>query len=255
MSARRFESKVVLVTGGTSGLGRDAVLAFAAEGARVVFTGRRREPGEQTLAAVRAAGGEARFVVADVSNQNDAAAMVRACIDSYGGLDHAFNNAGVDGVPMVPTADYDKAVWDEVIGINLTGVFLSMKYEIPALLARGGGVIVNMSAVAGFRGSRRVGAAYIASKHGVHGLTKTAALEYADRGIRVHAVCPAMIRTPMSAAGLLKDEAAERRALSMHPVGRIGEPRDVTALVLWLCSGEASFMTGTTIPVDGGFLL
>ncbi|MCC6202123.1 MAG: glucose 1-dehydrogenase [Gammaproteobacteria bacterium] len=255
MPAQRFEGKVVLVTGGTSGLGRDAVLAFAHEGARVVFTGRRREPGEATLAEVRAAGGDAQFIVADVSHEDDTAMMVRACGEAYGGLDCAFNNAGTDGVPLVPTADYEKAVWDEVIGINLTGVFLSMKHEIPALLARGGGVIVNMSAVAGFRGSKRVGAAYIASKHGVHGLTKTAALEYADRGIRVHAVCPAMIRTPMSAAGLLKDAAAEHRALAMHPLGRIGEPRDVTALVLWLCSDQATFMTGTTIPVDGGFLL
>lgn len=255
MAQGRFETKVVLVTGGTSGLGRDAVLAFAREGARVTFTGRRRGPGEETLALVRDAGGIAQFVQADVSNPADTEAMVRACVDAFGGLDFAYNNAGTDGVPMVPTADYDKAVWDQVIGTNLTGVFLSMKYEIPAMLNRGGGVIVNMSAVAGFRGSRRVGAAYIASKHGVHGLTKTAALEYADQGIRVHAVCPAMIRTPMSAAGLLRDAAAEQRALGMHPVGRIGEPRDVSALVLWLCSAEATFMTGTMIPVDGGFLL
>ena len=129
-----------------------------------------------------------------------------------------------------------------------------MKYEIPALLRHGGGAIVNNSAVAGFKASKVVGCAYIASKHGVNGLTKNAALEYAGQGIRINAVCPAMIRTPMSDRGLLRDKALEQRAISLHPIGRIGMPAEVTALVLWLCSDEASFVTGTTIPVDGGFL-
>jgi len=255
MSSRRFESRSVLVTGGTSGLGREVALAFAREGARVTVTGRRRPAGEETVNALRAAGGEAQFVQADVADEGDAAAMVRACVQAYGGLDFACNNAGVDGAGMIPTAEYEKQVWDRVIATNLTGVFLSMKYELPAMLSRGGGVIVNMSAVAGFRGSRKVGVAYVASKHGLHGLTKTTALEYAHQGIRVHAVCPAVIRTPMSEATLLKDPVGRQRVLGMHPVGRIGEPQDVSALVLWLCSDQATFMTGTAIPVDGGFLL
>ena len=250
----RFGSKVVLVTGGTSGLGRDAALAFAREGANVMISGRRPEPGAETVTMIRDQGGDASFVQADVSNPADAEAMVRACIETWGRLDIAFNNAGIDGAAMVPTADYDPAVWDQVIGINLTGVFLSMKYEIPALLESGGGAIVNNSAVAGFKASKVVGSAYIASKHGVNGLTKNAALEYADKGIRINAVCPAMIRTPMSDRTLLKDKALEQRAVSLHPIGRIGMPAEVTALVLWLCSDEASFVTGTTIPVDGGFL-
>lgn len=250
----RFNSNVVLITGGTSGLGQDAAVAFAREGAKVVISGRQTGPGDETVAMIKEQGGEARFVQADVSKPADAEAMVQACIDTWGRLDYAFNNAGIDGVPMVPTADYDINIWDQVIGINLTGVFLSMKYEIPVLLETGGGAIVNNSAVAGFKASKVVGSAYIASKHGVNGLTKNAALEYADQGIRINAVCPAMIRTPMSAQGLLRDQALEQRAISLHPIGRIGLPAEVTALVLWLCSDEASFVTGTTIPVDGGFL-
>ena len=251
---KRFKSRVALVTGGTSGLGQDAALAFAREGASVVISGRRREPGEETLAMIRDAGGEGLFVQADVSVPADAEAMVAACVETYGGLDYAFNNAGIEGGGMVHIADFEPPVWERVIGTNLTGVFLSMKYEIQAMLKRGGGAIVNNSAVAGYKSSKVVGAAYIASKHGVNGLTKTGALEYADQGIRVNAVCPAMIRTPMSEQTLLKDKALEQRAISLHPVGRIGVPEEVTALVLWLCSDEASFVTGTAIPVDGGFL-
>lgn len=250
----RFKDKVVLVTGGSSGLGQDAALAFAREGAKVVISGRRIDPGEATVARIRDAGGEAHFVQADVSVPAQAEAMVRNCTDTYGGLDCAYNNAGIDGVPMVHTADYDPEVWNQVIGTNLTGAFLSMKYEIQAMLDRGAGVIVNNSAVAGFKASKAVGSAYIASKHGLNGLTRNAALEYADKGIRINAVCPGMIRTPMAEQGLLQDEALLKRALSLHPIGRIGTPAEVTALVLFLCSDDASFMTGTAIPVDGGFL-
>jgi NAD(P)-dependent dehydrogenase (short-subunit alcohol dehydrogenase family) len=146
-------------------------------------------------------------------------------------------------------------VWDQVIATNLTGMFLCMKYEIPAMIARGGGSIVNMSAVAGLKAGKRVGSAYITSKHGVIGLTKQGAIEYADQGIRVNAVCPAMIETPLSYKTFLKDEASALRAISLHPVGRIGKAEEVSALVMWLCSKEAAFVTGTAIPVDGGFLL
>src|SRR5208337_5560495 len=164
---RRFESKVVIVTGGTSGLGYDGALAFAREGARVVISGRRVKEGEEAAAAVRQAGGEARFVRADVSKEEDVAAMVKACVDAYGGLDCAYNNAGMDGSLMTSIVDYKKEVWDQVLAVNLTGVFLCMKYEIPEMLKRGGGSIVNMSAVAGFKAGKRVGSAYISSKHGV----------------------------------------------------------------------------------------
>ena len=252
---RRFESKVVIVTGGTSGLGYDGALAFASEGAKVVISGRRVKEGEEAAAAIRQAGGEALFVRADVSKEEDVAAMVKACVDAYGGLDCAYNNAGMDGSLMTSIADYKKESWDQVLAVNLTGMFLCMKYEIPEMLKRGGGSIVNMSAVAGYKAGKRVGSAYIVSKHGVIGLTKTGAIEYADRGIRVNAVCPAMIETPMSYRTFLKDEASAQRAISLHPVGRVGKATEVSALVLWLCSEEAGFVTGTAIPVDGGFLL
>ena len=252
---KRFESKVVLVTGGTSGLGRDAALAFAREGAKVVLTGRRVEAGEEVVSAIQKEAGEVLFVRADVSKTSDVEATVQACVKNYGGLDCAFNNAGIDGTLMVPMVDYKKEVWDQVILTNLTGTFLSMKYEIPEMLKRGGGSIVNMSAMAGLRSGRRTGAAYNASKHGIIGLTTTGAVEYAARGIRVNAVCPALIQTPMSEATFLKDEAMVQKAIQMYPLGRIGRPEEVIPLVLWLCSSEAAFITGTAIPVDGGALL
>ncbi len=251
----RFTNKVVLVTGGTSGLGRDAALAFAREGANVVLTGRRVEAGEEVVSAIRKEGGEATFVRADVCNSSDVEKSVQACVETYGGLDCAFNNAGIDGTLMVPLADYQKEVWDRVVTTNLTGTFLSMKYEIPEMLKRGGGSIVNMSAMAGLRSGRRTGAAYNATKHGIIGLTTTGALDYASRGIRVNAVCPALIQTPMSEATFLKDQAMVQKAIQMYPVGRIGQPEEVTALVLWLCSSEASFVTGSAVAVDGGALL
>jgi NAD(P)-dependent dehydrogenase (short-subunit alcohol dehydrogenase family) len=251
----RFTSKVVLVTGGTSGLGRDAALAFAREGAKVVLTGRRVEAGEEVISEIRKEGGEAIFIRADVSQAPDVQASIQACVNTYGGLDCALNNAGIDGTLMVPMADYKKEVWDQVVTTNLTGTFLSMKYEIPEMLKCGGGSIVNMSAMAGLRSGRRTGAAYNATKHGIIGLTTTGAVEYAARGIRVNAVCPALIQTPMSEATFLKDEAMVQKAIQMYPLGRIGRLEEVTSLVLWLCSSEAAFITGTAIPVDGGALL
>lgn len=243
------------MTGGTSGLGRDAALSFAREGAKVVLTGRRREVGEEVVAEIRKEGGDAFFAQADVSRACDVQASICACVKTYGGLDCAFNNAGIDGTLMVPLVDYDEQTWDQVIATNLTGTFLSMKHEIPEMLKRGGGSIVNMSAMAGLRSGRRTGAAYNASKHGIVGLTTTGAVEYASRGIRINAVCPALIRTPMSDATFLKDDAMVQKALQMYPVGRVGQPAEVTSLVLWLCSSDAAFVTGTAIPIDGGALL
>lgn len=253
--SNRFESKVVLVTGGTSGLGLDAALAFAREGAKVILSGRRSEAGEEAVVMIREAEGEAHFIRADVSQTSDVETMVNVCLEKYGRLDCAFNNAGIDGTLMVPMADYKKEVWDLVIATNLTGTFLCMKYEIPAMLKHGGGSIVNMSAVAGLRSGLRVGAAYNASKHGIIGLTTSAAVEYANRGIRVNAVCPGMIRTPMSNRTFLKDEDMRKKSVAMHPIGRIGKPEEVSSLVLWLCSEDAGFVTGVSIPIDGGFLL
>ncbi|MGD0659379.1 MAG: glucose 1-dehydrogenase [Syntrophorhabdales bacterium] len=249
---RRFESKVVLVTGGTSGLGYDGAVAFAKEGAKVVIAGRRVKEGEEAAAAIMQDGGEALFVRADVSNESDVQALVQTCVDNYGGHDCAYNNAGIDGTIMTSLVDYRKDVWDQVMATNLTGMFLCMKYEIPEMIKRGGGSIVNMSALGGLKAGKRVGVAYITSKHGVGGLTKTGAIEYADRGIRVNAVCPGIIKTPLSFRTFLKDEAALQHANSMHPIGRVGTPEEISAIVLWLCSQEAGFVTGAIIPVDGG---
>lgn len=252
--SKQFESKIVLVTGGNSGLGKAIAIAFAREGAKVALAARRAAEGEATLAAIRETGGEAIFIEADVSKTDQVETMIETCVAEFGGLDCAVNNAGILGTEFVPVAEYDEAVWDQVIDINLKGVFLCMKYQIPRMLARGGGAILNMSSVAGLKGGR-VGSAYYASKHGVIGLTKAAAIEYASQGIRVNAVCPAVIETPMAEAAFQQDAELEARIIGMHPVGRLGEPGEVAATVLWLCSDKASFVTGIAHPVDGGYLL
>lgn len=252
---RRFESKVVLVTGGTSGIGRDAAIAFAREGARVAVAGRRATEGEETVSLIRKAGGEGLFVQADVSKSTDIQAMVARCVDAYGRLDCAFNNAGIGGPLSVPLADYDEETWNRIIAVNLTGVFLCMKFEIPEMLKGGGGAIVNTSSAAGIKSSPVPGAAYSSSKHGLHGLSTTAALEYAAKGIRVNVVCPGVIMTPLTENSIGRDKKLMERVASKHPIGRVGEPREVSSLVLWLCSNEASFVTGAIIPVDGGQLL
>jgi NAD(P)-dependent dehydrogenase (short-subunit alcohol dehydrogenase family) len=249
-----FESKVALVTGGNSGIGRAIALAFAKEGANVVVAARRASEGDETVAMIEELGGQAHFVQADVSKAAEVKAMVAACISEYGGLDYAVNNAGVEGTPMVETIDYEEDVWDQVIDINLKGVWLCMKYEIPEMLSRGGGAIVNMSSVAGLIGGR-MGVAYYASKHGVVGATKAAALEYATRGLRINAVCPAVIETPMVARAFSANEEVTERYKAMHPVGRFGQPEEVASATLWLCSEGASFVTGHALPVDGGRLI
>ena len=180
--------------------------------------------------------------------------MVRRCVKLYGGLDYAFNNAGISGA-FSPLADYDPDTWNDVIAVNLSGVFLSMKYEIPEMIRRGGGSIVNLASAAGIKSSPDVGPAYNASKHGIVGLSKGAALQYAPKGIRINVVCPGLIRTPLSDRTLLSDEATARAIIAKHPIGRAGEPREVTSLVLWLCSSESAFVTGAVIPVDGGLVL
>jgi NAD(P)-dependent dehydrogenase (short-subunit alcohol dehydrogenase family) len=249
----RFEGKVALITGGSSGIGRAAALAFAREGARVVVAARRSEPGEETAQLIREAGGEGVFFRTDVSRRTQIEALVEQTLATYGRLDLAFNNAGIEGTPFVPTADYAEETWDEVIAINLKGVWLCMKFEIPPMLQQGGGVIVNMSSVAGLVGGH-IGAAYYASKHGVIGLTRAAALEYAGQGVRVNAVAPAVIRTPMADRFLLRDAESEARSAAAHPLGRVGTPEEVAGAVVWLCSDAAAFITGHALPIDGGFV-
>ena len=244
--------KVALITGGTSGIGRNTSVLFAKEGAKVVFTGRREAEGHETLAMVRAAGGEGHFVPGDVSKAADVEKFVQQTAEKFGRLDVAFNNAGIEG-NWIPIIDQTEADFDRVIAINLKGVWLSLKHEIQQMLKQGGGgAIVNMSSVAGLTGFAGAGT-YIASKHGVLGLTKTAALEYAKAGIRINAVCPAVIETPM-AERAFADPAIEKRVLAQHPIGRFGKPIEIAEAVLWLSSDKSSFMTGHEIVLDGGFL-
>ncbi len=248
----QFDGKVVVVTGAGSGIGRATALAFAREGARLVVADVSVEGAEETARRIRDQGGEAIVTRTDVSRPDDVEAMVRAAVEAFGRLDCAFNNAGIGGA-SAQTADYTLEDWNRLIGINLTGTWLCMKYEIAQMLTQGGGAIVNNSSILGLVGFRSA-PAYVASKHAVLGLTKTAALEYAQAGIRVNAVCPGFIHTPMV------DQATARRAgmaeaiVALEPVGRMGQPEEVAEAVLWLCAPGASFVTGEALVVDGGYV-
>jgi NAD(P)-dependent dehydrogenase (short-subunit alcohol dehydrogenase family) len=249
---RELEGKVALVTGGTSGIGRDTAVLFAKAGAKVVVAGRREREGEETVELVRAAGGDGLFVKTDVSKATEVDALVQKTVERFGRLDVAFNNAGIEGVfaPIIRQSEED---WDRTIAINLKGVWLCLKYEIRQMLKQGGGgAIVNMASIIGLVGSAGV-AAYSASKHGVIGLTKTAALENAKSGIRINAVCPGFTETPM-ADRTLRAPAVRQYVLSCHPIGRLGKPAEIAEAVVWMCSDRASFMTGQSLVLDGGFL-
>ena len=248
-----FNGEVALVTGGSSGIGRAAGLAFAAQGARVVFADRRSEESAETVRLIQAAGGDSTVVKTDVTKDTEVEELVRRAVERYGALNFAFNNAGIGGDAFVPVAKYSEAMWDEVIDINLKGVFLCMKYEIPHIV-ESKGAIVNMASVAGLCGGC-LGAAYYASKHGVVGLTKAVAMEYADKGVRVNAVAPGVIQTPMAERAFFHDAALTARVTSMHALGRLGTPEEVASAVVWLCSKGSSFITGHTLPVDGGFVV
>jgi len=247
-----FAGKVGIVTGGTSGIGRDAAILFAKEGAKVVVAGRRDVEGSETLGLVRKGGGDGLFVKTDVSKAAEVRALVDKTAEKFGRLDFAFNNAGIEG-KWIPIAEQSEEDWDQTIDINLKGVWLCMKYEIQQMLKQGkGGAIVNMSSIAGLMGSAGA-ATYCASKHGVMGLTKSGALETARAGIRINAICPAVIETPMGER-LFGEPEMRKYATSLHPLGRFGTPMEVAEAVVWMCSEHASFMTGQWIVLDGGFL-
>lgn len=241
--------KAALVTGAASGIGWASALAMAAAGARVLAADRDGEGAERCAAAIRAVGGEAVSHQADVTVEADVAAMVEAAVRQFGRLDCAFNNAGVAPNPSAELADVTEADWARVIGVNLTGVFLCLKHEILAMRGAGGGAIVNTASIAARTGLSRA-AAYVAAKHGVMGLTRTAAMDHAKDGIRVNSVSPGYVRTPLAAA------AIERRGetiLARVPMGRLGLPEEIAEAVVWLCSDHARYITGEGLGVDGGY--
>ena len=246
-----FDGKVALVTGGGSGIGQAACHLYAREGAKVVVSDIDPRGGEAVVQAVKEEGGEAIFLRADVSNPGDCQAMVDATVEEYGRLDIAFNNAGIGGEANL-TAEYSAEGWQKVIDINLSGVFYCMKYEIPVMLQVGAGAIVNMASVLG-QAAFAQSPAYVAAKHGVVGLTKTAAVEYSNQGIRVNAVGPGFISTPLI-SNLEEDQQIRNYLVSLHPMGRLGEAEEVAELVIWLSSDKASFVNGGYYAVDGGYL-
>ena len=248
----RLDNKIALVTGAGSGIGRATALVFAREGAKVVVADIVVEGGQETVQQIEAAGGEAIFVKADVSQAADVETLIAQTVETYGRLDCAFNNAGIEG-GVKPTIDCTEEEFNRTIAVNLTGVWLCMKYEIQQMLSQGGGTIVNTASAAGLVGFPGL-PDYVASKHGVVGLTKTAALEYAKSGIRVNAVCPGVIQTPMVERGAQLSPGFDELAVSMEPVGRFGQPSEVGEAVVWLCSDAASFVTGIPMQVDGGLV-
>ena len=251
-----LQGKVGLVTGGTSGIGRDTAVLFAKAGAKVVVAGRREVEGKETVELIRrATGSDAVFVKADVSKAAEVDALVQRAVEKFGRLDVAFNNAGIEGhwVPITEQSEQSEEDWDHTIDINLKGVWLCLKYEIRQMLKQGdGGTIVNMASAAGLMGLAGA-ATYSASKHGVIGLTKSAALENARSGIRVNVVCPAVIETPM-ADRAYQGPAIHKFVLGLHPIGRFGKPAEIAEAVVWMCSDRASFMTGQSLVLDGGLL-
>lgn len=250
-----LEGKVILVTGGSSGIGRAAALVMAREGAAVFIADVNVDGGEAAVETIRRQGGQASFLRTDVRRSEEIRATVDRIVAGYGRLDGAFNNAGILEGTFTSSEDLAEDVWDRVIDINLKGVWLCMKHEIPQMRKQGGGVIVNHASVAGLFGNKIVGPAYIASKHGVVGLTKSAALEYADQGIRINAICPGIIDdTVMSEAIFGGDSVREAQVKALYPAGRVGSLSEVAETVAWFFSDATSFITGHALPIDGGLL-
>lgn len=249
----RYNDKVALITGGTTGIGFEAARRLASEGASVVITGRRAEQGAEAVASLEADGAAVLFVQGDVAVAADAKRMVDETLRAFGRLDVAVNNAGIGG-QQTPIHEMDEAYFDSVVGVNLKGVWLSMKYEVPPMLEQGGGSIINISSVAGIKAGPVAGSAYVSTKHGVVGLTRQGAAEYAADQIRVNCLCPAMIETPLAAESFADPEL---RAFveAKHPIGRVGTPEDVASAIAYLGSDEAAFVTGAIFPIDGGFVL
>ena len=245
-----FSGKVALVTGGAAGIGRATALAFAAEGLQVVVSDVDVAGGEGTVQLIRDAGGEAVFVRCDVTREAEVKVLMERTLGAYGRLDYAFNNAGIE-IEKGKLAEGSEAEFDAIMGVNVKGVWLCMKHQLPLMLAQGGGVIVNTASVAGLGAAPKM-SIYSASKHAVIGLTKSAAIEYAKKGIRVNAVCPAVIDTDMFRRAYEADPRKAEFAAAMHPLGRVGRVEEIAAAVLYLCSDHAGFTTGIALPVDGG---
>lgn len=245
---KSLESKVTIITGAGSGIGKATALLFAQEGAKVVISDINENDGQVAVDEIKKAGGEAFFVKADSSKPEDNEALVSQAVQKYGGLDIAVNNAGIGG-PLGMTGEYPIDGWKKVIDINLSGVFYGLRYQIPAM--KNGGSIVNIASILGQAGTK-FSPAYVAAKHGVIGLTKGAALEYADKGIRINAVGPGYIKTPLVSKSL--DQDALDALVRLHPMGRLGESEEIAELILWLALSKSSFVTGAYYPADGGYL-
>lgn len=247
-----FKGKVAFVTGASSGIGRATALAFAQAGASICVADIQVEDGTSTAREIEKRGGRAFYVRCDVSKENDITDAIQKTIATYGRLDFGINNAGIEG-QQCTTLECPVENWDRVIAINLTGTWLCMKHQLPHMLKQGSGSIVNVSSIAGVIGFQNI-PAYVASKHGVVGLTKTAALEYAKTGIRVNAVCPGVIQTPMIERFTHGEAQAQKMLVEGEPVGRVGQPEEIASSILWLCSDGASFVTGHPLVVDGGWV-
>ena len=249
---KEFAGKVVLITGAASGIGKTTALLFAAKGAKVVVSDIDHKKGQTTVKEIKEKQGEALFIAADVSNNEQVSNLIGGTMDAFGQLDIAINNAGIGG-PFMPTGKYDNSSWEKVIAINQTGVFYCMREELEQMQKQKSGVIINVSSIAGLRAMPNA-SAYVASKHAVIGLTKTAAVEYARYNIRVNAVCPVFTHSPLFHQMFDVDPSLENKLIKGIPLRRYGEPEDIANSILWLCAEHSSFVTGLSLPVDGGMM-